>query len=87
MVLLKDRRLSDEEHDARCDLLSYMQTKMDSYNWKIIRQFHDQVNKSFHRTVLDCSDHLFCQGLTHFLLGHQILGTRTSLLWRRFGKF
>ena len=44
MVLLKDRRLSDEEHDARCDLLSHMQTKMDSYNWKIIRQFHDQVH-------------------------------------------
>ena len=43
MVLLKDRRLSDCEHDARCDLLSYMQTKMDSYQWKIIRQYHDQV--------------------------------------------
>jgi len=45
MHLLKDKRLSDEEHDARCDLLSYMQTKIETYNWKIVRQFHDQVLK------------------------------------------
>ena len=43
--LLKDKRLSDDEHDARCDLLSYMQTKIETYNWKVVRQFHDQVLK------------------------------------------
>jgi hypothetical protein len=45
MHLLKDKRLSDDEHDARCDLLSYMQTKIETYNWKVVRQFHDQVLK------------------------------------------
>jgi len=52
MNLLKDRRLSDEEHDARCDLLSYMQTKMDTYLWKVIRQFHDQVIKYWERGLV-----------------------------------
>merc|ERR1712227_298728 len=58
MVLLKDRRLSDCEHDARCDLLSYMQTKMDSYQWKIIRQYHDQVIKNWERGLFAYSDDL-----------------------------
>lgn len=52
MHLLKDKRLSDEEHDARCDLLSYMQTKIETYNWKVVRQFHDQVVKQWERGLL-----------------------------------
>jgi len=52
MHLLKDKRLSDDEHDARCDLLSYMQTKIETYNWKVVRQFHDQVVKQWERGLL-----------------------------------
>lgn len=69
MVLLKDRRLSDEEHDARCDLLSYMQTKMDSYNWKIIRQFHDQVIKYWERGLV-CFDADLESFKRHYFDGH-----------------
>lgn len=69
MVLLKDRRLSDEEHDARCDLLSYMQTKMDSYNWKIIRQFHDQVVKYWERGLV-CFDADLESFKRHYFDGH-----------------
>lgn len=69
MVLLKDRRLSDEEHDARCDLLSYMQTKMDSYNWKVIRNFHDQVVKNWERGLV-CFDGDLETFKRHYFDGH-----------------
>jgi hypothetical protein len=69
MMLLKDKRLTNEEHDARCDLLSYMQTKMDVYNWKVIRQFHDQVIKYWERGLL-CYDGDLETFKRHFFDGH-----------------
>lgn len=41
--LLKSTQLSDEEHDARHELICYMQTKLDDYQWATVRAFHDQV--------------------------------------------
>ena len=35
--------MTDEEHDARSDLLNYIQTKLDDYQWATVKAFHDQV--------------------------------------------
>ena len=36
--------MSDEEHDARHDLLVYIQTKLEDYQWSTVKAFHDQVD-------------------------------------------
>ena len=41
--LLKSTQLSDEEHGARHELICYMQTKLDDYQWATVKAFHDQV--------------------------------------------
>jgi len=56
--LLKSTQLSDEEHDARHELISYMQTKLDDYQWPTVRAFHDQVIKSWERGLISLDDSL-----------------------------
>jgi len=56
--LLKSTQLSDEEHDARHELICYMQTKLDDYQWATVRAFHDQVIKSWERGLISLDDSL-----------------------------
>lgn len=56
--LLKSNELSDEEHDARTELLCYMQTKLDEYQWPTVKAFHDQVIKSWERGLISLDDTL-----------------------------
>jgi len=56
--LLKSTQLSDEEHDARHELICYMQTKLDDYQWATVKAFHDQVTKSWERGLISLDDTL-----------------------------
>jgi len=56
--LLKSGSMSDEEHDARHDLLVYIQTKLDDYQWSTVKAFHDQVQKSWERGLIGLDDSL-----------------------------
>jgi hypothetical protein len=56
--LLKSGSMSDEEHDARHDLLVYIQTKLDDYQWATVKAFHDQVQKSWERGLIGLDDSL-----------------------------
>ena len=58
--LLKSESLSDEEHDARHDLLVYIQTKLDDYQWPTVKAFHDQV------LILDIIEKKNLQNFTKF---------------------
>jgi len=56
--LLQSSELTDEEHDARSDLLNYIQTKLDDYQWATVKAFHDQVVKSWERGLIGLDDSL-----------------------------
>jgi len=51
--------MSDEEHDARHDLLVYIQTKLDDYQWATVKAFHDQVNRNI--TITNQTNIHVCQ--------------------------
>jgi glutathionylspermidine synthase len=74
--LLKSTQLSDEEHDARHELICYMQTKLDDYQWATVKAFHDQV----HEAIVEQ------QIVNPLTIGYQELGTWTYQSRRHVGK-